>query len=107
MPGGALKSYFDAIKLGEEVTIGKGYSFFAIGKVMNKEGTAICLKTTSGENSVKPYGVMTKTMENGWYIHEGQGYFQKESQEKYFTIVKDYEKMASNSNRNICKAKSC
>ena len=89
--GGDLKSYFYAIELGEAVAIGKGYSFFAIEKGMNKEGTAICLKTTSGEDSVKPYGVMTITMEDGWYIHEGQGYSQEESQEKYFTIAKGEE----------------
>lgn len=85
--GGDLKSYFDAIKIGEEVAIGKGYSFFVTGKAMNRDGTVICLKTESGKDSVKPYGVMTITKEDGWFIHEGRGYFQKDGQEKYFAIA--------------------
>lgn len=89
--GGDLKSYFEAIEIGEEVAIGKGYSFFATEKAMNRDGTAICLKTMSGEDSIKPYGVMTITMEDGWFIHEGRGYFQEDGQEKYFTIAKDEE----------------
>ena len=89
--GGDLKSYFEAIEIGEEVAIGKGYSFFATEKTMNRDGTAICLKTMSGEDSVKPYGVMTITMEDGWFIHEGRGYFQEDGQEKYFTIAKGEE----------------
>ena len=89
--GGDLNSYFEAIEIGEEVAIGKGYSFFATEKAMNRDGTAICLKTMSGEDSVKPYGVMTITMEDGWFIHEGQGYFHEDGQEKYFTIAKGEE----------------
>ena len=89
--GGDLKSYFDAIKIGEEVAIGKGYSFFVTGKAMNRDGTAICLKTESGKDSVKPYGVMMITKEDGWFIHEGQNYFQKIGQEKYFTLTKGEE----------------
>lgn len=85
--GGDLKSYFDAIKIGEEVAIGKGYSFFAIEKAMNRDETAICLKTESGKDSVKPYGVMTITMADGWFIHEGRGYSDEEGQTKYFTIA--------------------
>lgn len=84
--GGDLKSYFEAIEIGEEVAIGKGYSFFATEKAMNKEETAICLKTLSA-SGVKPYGVMTITKEDGWFIHEGQGYFKKDGQEKYFAIA--------------------
>ena len=89
--GGDLKSYFEAIGIGEEVAIGKGYSFFATEKAMNRDGMAICLKTMSGENSVKPYGVMTITMEDGWFIHEGRGYFDEDGQKKYFTIAKGEE----------------
>lgn len=84
---GDLKSYFDAIKIGEEVAIGKGYSFFVTGKAMNRDGTAICLKTESGKDSVKPYGVMMITKEDGWFIHEGRGYSDEEGQTKYFTIA--------------------
>ena len=85
--GGDLKSYFDAIRIGEEVAIGKGYSFFATGKAMNRDRTAICLKTESENDSVKPYGVMAITMEDGWFIHEGRGYSDEEGQAKYFTIA--------------------
>ena len=89
--GGDLESYFNAIAIGEEVAIGKGYSFFATEKTMNRDGTAICLKTMSGEDSLKPYGVMTITMEDDWFIHEGRGYFHEDGQEKYFTIAKGEE----------------
>ena len=89
--GGDLKSYFEAIEIGEEVAIGKGYSFFATEKTMNRDGTAICLKTMSGEDSLKQYGVMTITMEDDWFIHEGRGYFHEDGQEKYFTIAKGEE----------------
>ena len=89
--GGDLESYFNAIAIGEEVAIGKGYSFFATEKTMNRDGTAICLKTMSGEDSLKPYGVMTITMEDAWFIHEGRGYFHEDGQEKYFTIAKGEE----------------
>lgn len=85
--GEDLKSYLDAIKIGEEVAIGKGYSFFATEKAMNRDETAICLKTESGKDSVKPYGVMTITMADGWFIHEGRGYSDEEGQTKYFTIA--------------------
>ena len=86
--GKDLKTYFDVIGIGEEVAKGKGYSFFATEKAMNRDGTVICLKTVSGEDSVKPYGVMTITMEDGWFIHEGRGYSDEKGQEKYFTIAK-------------------
>lgn len=89
--GGDLESYFNAIVIGEEVAKGKGYSFFATEKAMSNDGTIICLKTVAGEDSVKPYGVMTITMEDGWFIHEGQGYFHEDGQEKYFTIAKGEE----------------
>ena len=89
--GGDLESYFNAIAIGEEVAIGKGYSFSATEKTMNRDGTAICLKTMSGEDSLKPYGVMTITMEDDWFIHEGRGYFHEDGQEKYFTIAKGEE----------------
>lgn len=85
--GGDLKSYFDAIRIGEEIAIGKGYSFFAIEKAMNRDGTTICLKTESGKDSVKPCGVMTITKEDGWFIHEGRGYSDEKGQTKYFTIA--------------------
>ena len=89
--GGDLELYFNAIGIGEEIAKGKGYSFFATEKAMNRDGTAICLKTVSGEDSAKPYGVMTITMENGWFIHEGRGYSDEEGQTKYFTIAKGEE----------------
>ena len=88
--GGDLKSYFEAIEIGEEVAIGKGYSFFATEKAMSRDGTTICLKTQS-ESGAKQFGVMTITMEDGWFIHEGRGYFQEDGQEKYFTIAKGEE----------------
>ena len=88
--GGDLKSYFEAIEIGEEVAIGKGYSFFATEKAMNRDGTAICLKTLS-ESGAKQFGVMTITMEDGWFIHEGRSYFHENGQEKYFTIAKGEE----------------
>ena len=88
--GGDLKSYFEAIEIGEEVAIGKGYSFFATEKAMNRDGTAICLKTLS-ESGAKQFGVMTITMEDGWFIHEGRSYFHEDGQEKYFTIAKGEE----------------
>ena len=84
--GGDLKSYFEAIEIGEEVAIGKGYSFFATEKAMNRDGSAICLKTLS-ESGAKQFGVMTITMEDGWFIHEGRGYSDEEGQAKYFTIA--------------------
>ena len=89
--GGDLNSYFEAIEIGEEVAIGKGYSFFTTEKAMSRDGTAICLKTVSGEDSVKPYGIMTITMEDGWFIHKGRGYSDEEGQTKYFTIAKGEE----------------
>ena len=88
--GGNLKSYFEAIELGEEIAIGKGYSFFVTEKAMNMAGTTICLKTLS-ESGVKQFGVMTIAMEDGWFIHEGRSYFQEDGQEKYFTIAKGKE----------------
>ena len=88
--GGDLKSYFDTIAIGAEIAKGKGYSFFATEKAMNKDGTAICLKTLS-ESGAKPYGVMTITMGDGWFIHEGRGYSDENGQEKYFTIAKGEE----------------
>ncbi len=84
--GGNLKSYFEAIVIGEEIAIGKGYSFFVTEKAMNMDKTAICLKTLS-ESGVKQFGVMTITMEDGWFIHEGRSYFQEDGQEKYFTLA--------------------
>ena len=88
--GGDLNSYFEAIEIGEEVAIGKGYSFFATEKAMSRNGTTICLKTLS-ESGAKQYGVMTITMEDGWFIHEGRGYSDEEGQTKYFTIAKGEE----------------
>ena len=43
------------------------------------------------KDSVKPYNVMTITMEDGWFIHERQGYFHEDGQEKYFTIAMSEE----------------
>ena len=43
------------------------------------------------ERGAKQFGVMTITMEDGWFIHEGQGYFHEDGQEKYFTIAKGEE----------------
>ena len=88
--GGGLKSYFETIEIGEEVAIGKGYSFFATEKAMSRDGKTICLKTLS-ESGAKQFGVMTITMEDGWFVHEGQGYFHEDGQEKYFTIAKGEE----------------
>lgn len=85
-----LKSYFDAIVIGKEIAIGKGYSFFAIEKAMSRDGKAICLKTLS-ESGPKPYGVMKITLEDCWYVHEGRGYFHEDGQEKYFSLAKGEE----------------
>ena len=43
------------------------------------------------KDSVKPYNVMSITMEDGWFIHEGQGYFYEDGQEKYVTIARSKE----------------
>ena len=99
--GGDLKSYFEAIEIGEEVAIGKGYSFFASEKAMSKDGTAICLKTLS-ESGAKQFGVMTITMEDGWFIHEGRSYFHEDGQEKYFTIAKGEEWTAGDVFDDFC-----
>ena len=99
---GDLHSYFEAIEIGEEVAKGKDYSFFTTEKAMSMDGTAICLKTVSEEEAVKPYGVMTITMEDGWFIHEGQSYFQEDSQAKYFAIAKGEEWMKGVVSDDLC-----
>ena len=79
--GGNLKAYFDAIKIGEAIAIGKGYSFFATEKAMSRDGTIICLKTLS-ESGIKQFGVMTITMKDGWFVHEWRGYFHEDGKDK-------------------------
>jgi len=86
-----LKDYFEAIVVGQAVAIGNGYSFIVEEKAMSKDGKTICLKTMSSIQNPKPYGMTKITKEGEFFIHEGKAYFQKNGQEKYFTLAKGEE----------------
>lgn len=89
-----LQTYFENLKPKNVYYMNKHYKTIILDIALSEDKQQIIVKCESGdgENAIKPWSVSTISFEDGVYIHSlYKTCFQKESTDKYFSVLQDKE----------------
>lgn len=89
-----LRAYYERLQAGNVYYMNSRYKTLILEAAFYEEKQQIIVKCESGdgENAIKTWSVGIITYENGLYVHSlYKTYFQKDSADKYFTILQGKE----------------
>lgn len=87
-----LKTYYENLKIGNVYYMNSKYKVLVMETAFVDEKIIIKCESADGEKAIKPWSVSIITYENGVFVHSlYKTCFQKESADKYFTVLQGKE----------------